>query len=183
MENKALIKAAGDNDIQTVRRLLASKADVNQKDQEGNTALIQAARYQRTQVVCELLSKNANIDQTNNEGDTALIFASRNGQVEPAIELMNQGANIHHQNHAGKTALDIALWNGCKSISSFIQQLGPEQMEYKKIKPKLKSVFLIQMNEFGYFSNKAKLKEAELPKEIFDIIDDYVRPVGISKNF
>jgi ankyrin repeat protein len=69
---------------------LASGADTNAADDNGDTALIEAARYGRTEVVKLLLDHGANVGAKDHNGFTALAAAK---DIETADLLISRGAN------------------------------------------------------------------------------------------
>ncbi|MBI4823896.1 MAG: ankyrin repeat domain-containing protein [Nitrospirae bacterium] len=80
--NDDLRRAAEKGDINKVKSLLQHGADVNAKDNNGNTALMYAAVGGHTEIVQTLLNKGANVNAKNNFGNTALIYAVKNGRTE-----------------------------------------------------------------------------------------------------
>jgi ankyrin repeat protein len=104
-----------------MRLLLDHGADVDLKDNDGNTALLVSAgagpyspagAVYTTNPVKLLLELGANIQARNNNGDTALILAASLGGYEDAATvslLLARGADIRARNKQGQTALDLAL--------------------------------------------------------------------------
>jgi tetratricopeptide (TPR) repeat protein len=75
-----------------VSELLKKGADIEAKDNAGNTALIWAARGGATSSVRRLLDKGANTSARNNLGNTPLAEASRVGKTEVVGLLREYGA-------------------------------------------------------------------------------------------
>ena len=90
--DEKLLDAAHGNDIEGVRETLKLGADVNAKNQQGNTALILATCYGHTEVVKFLIAAKADVNITNEYGDTALIGAGWNDYIEIAKMLKKAGA-------------------------------------------------------------------------------------------
>lgn len=89
-ETDALLRAAREGHADTVKTLLASSsADVNARDERGNTALMEAARGGHNDAVQALLIAKANLQATNNEGKTALSLAAENGHTQ-TVQLLRQ---------------------------------------------------------------------------------------------
>lgn len=92
-ETDALLQAARGGHADTVKSLLAGgKADVNGRDEHGNTPLIEAARAGHDDVVQALLVSRADLRAKNDEGQTALSLAARGGHDEVVRLLKQAGA-------------------------------------------------------------------------------------------
>ena len=111
------------------------KANVNAKDEDGNTALILASTYKFQEIVAILLENGANVNATDDDGDTALMKVINCNEeddrpwyqveydiIEIVEQLLNQdGIDVNVENKNGKTALDIAEETGCtKKIQKLI---------------------------------------------------------------
>lgn len=82
------------NDIKAVKELIASGADINQKNKTyGHTPLIIACNYNYVDLAKLLISKGADINIRGNDGSTALIAACSNSQELVEI-LLSKGADI-----------------------------------------------------------------------------------------
>ena len=104
--------------------LLTKGADVNAKDNSGETALMLAASGTaagNADCVKLLLSKGADVNATDQDGETALMQASKGasimggGATIPALAsadcvtlLISKGANVNARDKKGKSALDWA---------------------------------------------------------------------------
>lgn len=71
-----LIEAAIKQDINSVRLLLDSGYEVNEKNQFGDTALTKAAGSGNIEIVKLLVARGADVNAANKSGRTALIHAS-----------------------------------------------------------------------------------------------------------
>lgn len=92
-ETDALLQAARTGHTDTVRSLLTGgRADVNSRDERGNTPLIEAARAGHDDVVQALLVAKADASAKNDEGQTALSVAARGGHDEVVRLLRQAGA-------------------------------------------------------------------------------------------
>ena len=74
--------------MQLVNALLEAGADINTRNQKGNTALICASSRGYIGLVNALLEASACAHPENNEGGTALIYAINNGHTETASALL-----------------------------------------------------------------------------------------------
>jgi ankyrin repeat protein len=92
-EDAALIAAARTGHPGTVRDMLASGANVNVRDEHGNTALIEAARNGHDDVVRTLLGAGADVKVKNDNGKTALMLAAQGGHEDTA-QLLRQSGTI-----------------------------------------------------------------------------------------
>ncbi len=92
-ETDALLQAARTGHADTVRSLLTGgKADINGRDERGNTPLIEAARAGHDDVVQALLVAKADTSAKNDDGQTALALAARGGHDEVVRLLRQAGA-------------------------------------------------------------------------------------------
>jgi uncharacterized protein len=92
-ETEALLQAARAGHADTVKNLLAGgKADVNGKDDSGDTPLIAAARAGHDDVVQALLVARADPNAKNDQGQTSLAAASLGGHDEVVRLLKQAGA-------------------------------------------------------------------------------------------
>lgn len=91
--NDRLIAAADKGDAATVRQLLDNGANIDAKNDDGETALIGAAYGGETEAVVLLLAKGANIEVRNNDGKTALKMAELAGRDEVVQLLKTKGAH------------------------------------------------------------------------------------------
>jgi uncharacterized protein len=105
-----LMAAAGRGNLETVRALLAAKADPNAKDTKaGQTALMWAAQQRQTAVVEELLRNGADVQIASTSGFTPLMFSAQQGDVDTARVLLAAGAKINEaQKNTKLTPLIIA---------------------------------------------------------------------------
>ena len=78
-DDAGLLAAARTGHSGTVRDLIAAGANLNVKDEHGNTALIEAARNGHDDVVRTLLASGADATIKNDEGKTALMLALQGG--------------------------------------------------------------------------------------------------------
>jgi len=76
-----LFIAAGEGRSDVVRYLLAEGADVNAREQLGDTALTEAAYYGHVALVKELLAHGADVNALGNDGTALDIAVNRNNSV------------------------------------------------------------------------------------------------------
>ena len=111
--NAAWKEAVQQGSVAELKRLLASGADINMRDEHGQTALMNAARSGHTELVRWLIERGADLDHTAKFGLSALMLAVINGHVDIVRALADAGADTGLRGtgapaFAGKTALDLA---------------------------------------------------------------------------
>lgn len=94
--------AAADARVECVRLLVEAGADVNARDNDGNTPLLDTDFLGVQQ---ELLAAGANVNARNNDGETALFRAD----PDTAAVLIEHGADPTIRNNKGKTAIDAEI--------------------------------------------------------------------------
>src|SRR5688572_29490162 len=77
-----LMRAALEGQTETVKRLLESGANVNDRDDEGRTALMFAVANIQTDAAKALLDHGADVNVTANDGSSALMLAASSGDSE-----------------------------------------------------------------------------------------------------
>jgi len=73
--------------------LLEHGADIETRNNRGNTALMHAAMFETPQGLQWLIAKGANVNARGHHGHSALIYAAYNGRVENVRELLRAGAD------------------------------------------------------------------------------------------
>jgi len=63
-------------DIQAVKELIASGADINQLSENGNTPLIVACLYKQTEIAKYLINSGADVNVIAKDGNTALLISA-----------------------------------------------------------------------------------------------------------
>ena len=106
--------ATDHGDLTAIERLLDSGADVDAREEHGQTALMNAARDGRTDVVRLLAARGARLDHSARFGLTALMLAVVRGHVEVAQVLIAAGADLSVKGTGapgfhGKMAWDLAM--------------------------------------------------------------------------
>ena len=110
-EWKVAVKAGS---VESLEALLDAGADVDAKDDHGQTALMNAARDGHTPVVRLLVARGADLNHTAKYNLSALMLAVINGRDAIVGVLVDAGADLSIKGSgapgfAGKTALDLAV--------------------------------------------------------------------------
>lgn len=110
-EWKNAVRRGSLNDLQ---RLAAAGADINARDEYGQSALMHAAVKGDDEVVEWLVERGAELDHAAKYGLSALMLAVVNGRLNVVRTLLRAGANLALRGTgapglAGKTALEIAI--------------------------------------------------------------------------
>lgn len=100
--------AASSGQVETVKLLLESGADLNARGLRGETPLLLAAGAGQAQVVEALLVAGADSNIATKEGRTPLHRAAMEGNLEAVKALLKAGADSKAQDGQGRTALDLA---------------------------------------------------------------------------
>ena len=124
----ALITAAHEDDLATVRRLVADGEYVTTKNRYGVCALSLACKNGSAAMVHLLLENGADPDTTLNGGETALMTASRTGRVEVVNALLKAGARIDAKERQGQTAL---MWAAAEGHADVVDTLIKAGADYK----------------------------------------------------
>ena len=104
-------------DLEIVKFLVESGADVNAKDKEGWSVLMEASYEGHLKVIKYLIENGkVNVNAKDDDGWTALMRASWRGYFEIVKYLVEKGADINIKNNNGKTALDLADSEKIKEI-------------------------------------------------------------------
>jgi ankyrin repeat protein len=81
-------------DLAAIRTALAAGADINQRDQFGDTALNLAAAHGCDAVVITLIGASAALESAGDAGETSLMIAVRAGHLGAARMLVAGGARV-----------------------------------------------------------------------------------------
>ncbi len=104
-DDTALMTAAFNDDIGTVRVLINAGVDINAKNSEGLTALLYASSIGGFKCSKALIDAGADIEETDELGFNPILYAARDGHVEIAKELIKVGADINKTWNNHKTVL------------------------------------------------------------------------------
>lgn len=111
-QSSALERAISNGNREIMQLLLWAKADVNDRDNDGQTALMMISQETTSEIVWDLINAGAKVNLRDNDGDTALIAVAEVDNVEALKVLLDAGAKVNETNNDGKTALIAAARSG-----------------------------------------------------------------------
>ena len=110
--------------IDVLKLLIAKGADINTKDNSGDTPLHYATAYGYANISKELINHGSNINIQNNAGETPLhtaVFWGYKGNIELLIE---KGADLNIKDVEGRTPLKLAIEMDYYGIADLLRQHG-----------------------------------------------------------
>lgn len=108
-------------DFKKIRSLLDKDANLDVRDQDGNTPFLLACRYDQFKIAKFLLDRGASADDRNNFGATPLIYAVQNSDVELIKALLQKHAYRYWRDDNGKDAHDYAVETNRADISALLK--------------------------------------------------------------
>ena len=132
-----LFVAALQDDASQITEMVANGANVNGKDENGNTPLHVAAAIGNFKATRALIAAKADLEAKNNEGVTALFNASFFAQPKVVSVLLEEGADATIASRDGATPLEIASsdWNPeLEGLYQLVYQLHGQSPEIERIK-------------------------------------------------
>jgi ankyrin repeat protein len=103
--DSAITKAVKAGDLASVRKLVAARADVNERLADGSTPLLWAAHKSDADMARVLIAAGAKPDIPNNYGVTPLLDAARSGDADMVELLLKAGADPKRAHPEGETPL------------------------------------------------------------------------------
>jgi tetratricopeptide (TPR) repeat protein len=124
--NDRLIAAAKGGRTDAIQPLLDKGADLEAKNEDGQTALIVATEEGKIDTMKFLLAKGANIEAMDNHGKTALITATEYYSIynrEQVVRLLlAQGADVEAKDKDDRTALSYANYRGPAEVVDLLEE-------------------------------------------------------------
>lgn len=124
--SEPLVKAALDNDLEAVKRLLVFEgADVNVVDgMYGTSALAHAVRNGNREMIRELLWRGARVNLRLTYKQTALMHLSEETSAEAVRDLLDAGAKVNAKDEEGNDALIAAAGRGRAEVVGLLLKYG-----------------------------------------------------------
>jgi ankyrin repeat protein len=123
-QDQGLIWAAGFGHPGAVKLLLESGADINARNNDGETPLMVASLLGHVDIVKLLLAKGADVDAMHKRGMTALMRASFEGHVEVVRVLVDHGADVNVEGMI--PALSLACEMGRTKVVKLLLEKGAD---------------------------------------------------------
>ncbi|EAY08996.1 ankyrin repeat protein, putative [Trichomonas vaginalis G3] len=122
--NKCFLYSARFNIPSLLEYFFSRGANINEKNNDGETALHITASQNSIETVEFLISHGANINEKDQFGQTALHCAAEINRKEIAELLISHGANINEKNQYEETALHKAAWHNSKETAEVLISHG-----------------------------------------------------------
>src|SRR6185369_8765307 len=119
--------ATRQGDVTRIRSLLEHGADINSRDEHGQTALMNAAHAGQEELVHLLVERGADLNVTAKYNLSALMLALVAHHTAIAQLLIHAGADIHirsSEQFGSTTALGLAESRGHAEIAALLRQKG-----------------------------------------------------------
>ena len=128
-EMTPLLLSSADNNLEIVKTLVESGADVNRKHKEtGKTALMYSAANGHLDILRYLLSRpGILVNAKDKEGKTALIHSVFYARKDAIGILLENKANPNARTNVEESALSFALKGGRPEIVTILKQAGARE--------------------------------------------------------
>jgi ankyrin repeat protein len=105
-----LVAAAYRGEVSTVKAMLDTGYNINERNPDGRTALMDSSSQGHEHVVQLLLENGADVNATDRSGRTALMDAAWNGHTVIMLALLARGADANAKDNDGRTVLMYAAY-------------------------------------------------------------------------
>jgi ankyrin repeat protein len=119
-----LVDLAEQGQVDALKQVLASGADVNTRLNDGSTALHWAVLHDQQEAVSALLDAGADPVALNRNGVSPLFLAVQNGNAEIVASLLKAGADPNTLAESGETILMTAASTGKPEVVSLLLEAG-----------------------------------------------------------
>ena len=111
--------------VEAIDTLLQSGANINIKDEYGETPLIKALFAQNLPVAEFLINKGADFNVTNMAGHTPMMICVKNGLIDIAELLIQKGDDIHKPSPENEESLlATAVWENQEEMAKWLLEKG-----------------------------------------------------------
>lgn len=191
----ALTLAASKGHLTTIRSLIQNGADINKKNNCGNTPLMELSENMlafddnnpkqdmpRIVACAQLLIENgADINSQNNKGNTALMIAIKEKSFNFAQFLIKNGAKLLIKNNKNKNCLDKLFKSDLEQTLPYAQSYTDDLERFsKEITPRME--LLCVAIEYARTNNTDEL--SQLHEQIAHILESEIttEPIAIISN-
>ena len=108
----ALEHAVGNANREMVQLLLSAGANVNARNDQGQTVLMMLDEDATSDLIWDLVNAGAQVNLKDQNGNTALMQAASDSNLEAIKTLFDAGAEVDARNDKGETALMLAASDG-----------------------------------------------------------------------
>ena len=129
------LSAVKKGDTAATKIFLSKGADVNAKNESGNSALYLATTVGKTDLIQFLLKKGAKINQKNMNGETALAEAIGSRRASAVKILLDNGADINAKNEVGMSMLTYAAYSEAIFIIAAVEMTKTAPKKPNPYKP------------------------------------------------
>ncbi|KAK6356797.1 hypothetical protein TWF718_001138 [Orbilia javanica] len=123
---RELHSALGKGNLDILKLVINSGADINARSEKGETALHIATKRSDSHIVDYLLKHGAVVDVAALNGRTALHESAINNRFEIARVLLDRGADVHALDTLGKTPLYCAAESGKAEVLKILVEAGAD---------------------------------------------------------
>jgi bla regulator protein blaR1 len=123
---RALVEAAGNGDVATVRALIDGGADIDYAARGDGTALMMAARRSDEHLVQLLIERGANVNVPSRGDGNALILASARASLDIVKLLVERGADVNAYVPGDETPLINAARAGRVDVVNYLVTRGAD---------------------------------------------------------
>lgn len=120
----ALMNLGVSSTASIVKDLLASRVNIEARDEDGDSALMFAARIDNVELLKTLLGRGARVNERNEGGQTALMLAAKEGHLENVKALLEALADVNIMDDDDWTALRYARDNEHEDIVELLKSYG-----------------------------------------------------------
>ena len=121
---KAWMQVIENDDVRLISHFADGGADVNAKDNFGETPLHWSAREGHLEITQALIEAGADVNTKDNDGDTPLHSSAMNGHLEVARDLIKAGADVNAKTGAGHTPLYMCAQEGHLEVARVLIKAG-----------------------------------------------------------